>query len=58
MSEISLPKTIHIITRDDDHHELFVFMFLFLYHTTIDYILIVMVYVYNFKGFTGETVIS
>ncbi len=31
---------------------------LFLRHTIIDLILILMVYVYNFKKFTGETVIS
>ncbi len=33
-------------------------LFLFLCHTSIDWILILMVYVYNFKGFTGETAIS
>ncbi len=34
------------------------YLFLFLYHTTIDWILILMVYVYNLKKFTGETAIS
>ncbi len=33
-------------------------LFLFLCHTTIDWMLILMVYVYNFKDFTGETAIS
>ncbi len=28
-------------------------LFLFLYHTTIDWILILMVFVYNFKEFTN-----
>ncbi len=36
----------------DQHHELD------LCHITIDLMLILMVYVYNFKEFTGETVIS
>ncbi len=33
-------------------------LFLFLCHIIIDLILILMVYVYNFKEFTGETAIS
>ncbi len=33
-------------------------LFLFLCRTIIDWILILMVYVYNFKKFTGETAIS
>ncbi len=33
-------------------------LFLFLCSTTIDWTLILMVYVYNFKEFTGETTIS
>ncbi len=32
-------------------------LFLFLCRTTIDWILILMVYVYNFKEFIGETAI-
>ncbi len=47
-SEISLPKTMNMISTDD-HHELV---------TTIDWMSILMVYVYNFKEFTGETTIS
>ncbi len=33
-------------------------IFLFLCRTTIDLILILMVYVYNFEEFTGETAIA
>ncbi len=33
-------------------------LFLFLCRTTINWMLILMVYVYNFKEFTGETAIS
>ncbi len=33
-------------------------LFLFLYRTTIDWMLILMVYVYNFKEFTSETAMS
>ncbi len=33
-------------------------LLLFLCHTTIDWMLILMVYVYNFKEYTGETAIS
>ncbi len=33
-------------------------LFLFLCRTTIDLKLILMIYVYNFKMFTGETAIS
>ncbi len=39
----------------DDHHEL---VLLFLCLTTIDWIVILMVYVYNFKEITDETAIS
>ncbi len=38
----------------DDHHELV----LVLCRTTIDWMLILKVYVYNFNEFTGETAIS
>ncbi len=33
-------------------------LFLFLCRTTIDWMLILMVYVYNLKEFSGETAIS
>ncbi len=33
-------------------------LFLFLCHKTIDWILILMIYVYNFKELSGETAIS
>ncbi len=53
-SEISLPKTMNMrspqmITTN---------LFLFVCRNTIDWILILMVYVYNLKRFTGETAIS
>ncbi len=50
--EISLPKTMNMISTDDHTN-----LFLFLCRTTIDWTLILMVYVYNFKEFTGETAI-
>ncbi len=51
MSEISLPKTMNMFTTDDHHELVLVFM-------PLDWILILMVYVYNFKKFTGERAIS
>ncbi len=50
---ISQYPTMNMISTDD-HHKLV----LVLCHTIIDLILILMVYVYNFKEFTGETAIS
>ncbi len=44
MSEISIHKTMNMISTDD--HQLF----LFLCSTTIDWILILMVYVYQLKS--------
>ncbi len=49
MSEISLPKTMNMISTDDHHELVLVFMpYLFLCRTA-DWMLILMVYVYNFK---------
>ncbi len=53
-SPISLPKTMNMISTEWSLTHLF----LFLCRTTIDWMLILMVYVYNFKEFTGETAIS
>ncbi len=53
MSEISLPKTMNMISTDDHLKPV-----MFLSCTTIDWIFILMVYVYNFRKFTGKTAIS
>ncbi len=46
MSEISLPKTMNMISTDDHHELVLVFM---LYYDCLDI---------DFKMFTGETAIS
>ncbi len=53
MSEISLLKTMNMISTYDHHELVLVFM-----PYIIDWILLLMVYMYNFKEFNGETAIS